>query len=679
MADSNLTKQALVELGLNSETAQRICVIAQSVDGRDDMLSAWRTVCESLLSPEMDFAAHKLVHDAIFGAWDNSDSPRPVWVPSGKVIENSNVFSLTKDPSFSKFQRRSVEDPEWFWAEMLERLKIQASNITTISDISANPETGYWLPDAEMNIASSCFLERNQSKPAIIRGRQNGEIETISIEQLKSRANRVAHAIEALGLPAGSPIAIDMPMTAESVEIYLGIVLAGSIVVSIADSFSPTEIRTRLEIAGAKAIFTQDFIIRGNKRIPLYSRVKEATDCIAVVLPAQDRVTIELVREDLSWEEFLSKGGNKGFSPSISKASTTTNILFSSGTTGTPKAIPWTQLTPIKAAADAWAHHDIHEGDVVAWPTNLGWMMGPWLIYASLLNGAAIAIFEGSPLGAEFTHFVEKAEVTMLGVVPSIVRAWKANGATDGVDWSKIKAFSSTGEASNPTEMHWLMSRAGYSPVIEYCGGTEIGGGYITGSVLQPQAAATFSTPAIGTGMYLLDENGTPATSGEVALCAPMLGSSERLLNADHHKIYFSGMSEGPNGETLRRHGDQINSVGGGYFRAMGRVDDTMNLGGIKISSAELERACGSVDGVKELAAVAVPQKGGGPSELVLAVVLTGDSKQTAGSLLRTFQLEIRRTLNPLFKVSRVELMTSLPRTASNKVMRRLIRDGVSQ
>jgi acetyl-CoA synthetase len=266
----------------------------------------------------------------------------------------------------------------------------------------------------------------------------------------------------------------------------------------------------------------------------------------------------------------------------------------------------------------------------------------------------------------------------MLGVVPSIVRSWRANGATDGVDWSSIKVFSSTGEASNPTEMHWLMSRANYRPVIEYCGGTEIGGGYITGSVLQPQAAATFSTPAIGTGIYLLDESGSPATSGEVALCAPMMGSSEHLLNADHHQIYFSGMAKGPNGETLRRHGDQINSLGGGYFRAMGRVDDTMNLGGIKVSSAELERACGAVKGIKELAAVAVQPADGGPSELVIAVVLTADTEHDTDSLRASFQQQIRSTLNPLFKVNRVVLMASLPRTASNKVMRRVIRGSLS-
>ena len=108
MTGSTLTERALIRFGINSQTAERICFIAQSVDGRDSMLAGWRTVCGSLLTPDIDFVAHQLVHDAIFGAWDNSYGPRPVWVPSDTVIESSNVFSLTKDPSFSEFQRRSV-------------------------------------------------------------------------------------------------------------------------------------------------------------------------------------------------------------------------------------------------------------------------------------------------------------------------------------------------------------------------------------------------------------------------------------------------------------------------------------------------------------------------------------------------------------------------------------------
>jgi acetyl-CoA synthetase len=345
--------------------------------------------------------------------------------------------------------------------------------------------------------------------------------------------------------------------------------------------------------------------------------------------------------------------------------------LFSSGTTGTPKAIPWSHITPIKSAADAWAHHDVRPGEVVAWPTNLGWMMGPWLIYASLLNGAAIGLFEGSPLGRSFGEFVRDAGVTMLGVVPSLVGAWRASGCMAGLDWSAIRCFSSTGEASNFDDMHWLTASAGYKPVIEYCGGTEIGGGYVCGSMAQAQLPAAFSTPAMGTDLTLLDESGQPASHGEVALAAPMFGASNCLLNADHHAVYFAGMPAGPSGAVLRRHGDQM-ACTEGFYQAQGRVDDTMNLGGIKISSAELERVCNRHPALRESAAIAVDPPGGGPSRLVIVAVL--EKAVERADLKAELQVAIRGELNPLFKIFDVTIADALPRTASNKVMRRVLR-----
>jgi acetyl-CoA synthetase len=219
-----------------------------------------------------------------------------------------------------------------------------------------------------------------------------------------------------------------------------------------------------------------------------------------------------------------------------------TNVLFSSGTTGEPKVIAWSHLTPIKAAMDGHLHHDIIPADVVAWPTNLGWMMGPWLIYASLINGATIALHDDAPLGAEFGGFVADAGVTMLGVVPSLVAAWRASGDMDEFDWSAVTRFSSTGEASNPDDMRWLMGLPGNVPVIEYCGGTEVGGGYVAGTMVQPAVPATFTTPAFGIDVRLLDDEGRPADEGEAFLVPPSIGLSVELLNRNHHEVYYEGL-----------------------------------------------------------------------------------------------------------------------------------------
>jgi acetyl-CoA synthetase len=292
------------------------------------------------------------------------------------------------------------------------------------------------------------------------------------------------------------------------------------------------------------------------------------------------------------------------------------------------------------------------------------------------MNGAAMALYEGTPGGAGFTRFVGDAGVTMLGLVPSLVRAWREAGAVDGADWSRIRAFSSTGEPSQREDALWLMSRARYrAPILEYCGGTEIGGGFITGSLLQPASPATFTTPALGLDFVILDGEGEPVAegdAGEVYLIPPSIGLSETLLNADHHQVYFAGCPAGPRGEVLRRHGDAIQRLPGGAFRARGRTDDTMNLGGVKVSSLEIEQVANDHRAVREAAAVAVQPGGEGPERLVLFVVAEGAVDR--GTLRDDLSRTIAQRLNPLFKVHDVVLVDELPRTASQKLVRRALR-----
>ncbi|KAM0885980.1 hypothetical protein ACQ4PT_029982 [Festuca glaucescens] len=476
-------------------SAVRTALGASTVGGP---AAAWAELSRGALRPELPFAVHRMLY---YGCYAGSPSTTPpAWTPDpeeatltnvGRVLEARGrelIGEAYKDPvtSFRDFHKFSNENPEAYWKLVFEEMGITFS------------------------VEPSCILRDSDAYPG-------GEW----------LPGLVANALDTLDLPKGSAIAIDMPMNVNAVVIYLAIVLAGYIVVSIADSFAAPAISTRLKISEAKAIFTQDCILRDDKELPLY----RADIYTAVEQPAYQ------------------------FS----------NILFSSGTTGEPKAIPWTHLTPLKAAADGWCHMDIRRGDVVAWPTNLGWMMGPWLVYASLLNGASMALYNGSPNSSGFAKFVQDAKVTMLGVVPSIVRTWKNTDCTAGFDWSTIRCFSSTGEASSVDDYLWLMGRACYKP---------------------PQDSAGI---------------------GELALDPTLFGSSTTLLNADHHEVYFSGMPHG-----MQKHGDEFERTAEGYYRAHGRADDTMNLGGIKVSSIEIERICNRVnDTILETAAIGVPPVGG--------------------------------------------------------------------
>ncbi|GER50673.1 acetyl-coenzyme A synthetase [Striga asiatica] len=572
----------------------------------------WRRIMgRKLLKPWDPHSIHQLLYYAVYSNYDESlHGPPPYWFPSLNQSKNTNLGRLMeshcpkllgasyRDPitSFKQFHQFSVQHPEAI------QFLVPPKCILDTSNESKNGVT--WLPGAVLNIADCClhssdYLKKHDDSLAIVwrnEGHDDENVEHMTLKELREQVMVVANALES-AFSRGDAIAIDMPMTNTAVIIYLAIVLSGLVVVSIADSFAPQEIATRLRVSKAKAIFTQDFILRGGRRFPLYSRVVEAGPDKIIVIPSTGKdVAVQLRNQDLSWKAFLESAyrlpRSNYYSPVYQPVDAITNILFSSGTTGEPKAIPWSQLSPIRCAADSWTHLDVNCGDIFCWPTNLGWVMGPILLYSCFLSGATLALYHGSPLGRGFGKFVQDAGVTILGTVPSLVKTWKSTRCMEGLDWTKIKTFASTGEASSIDDDLWLSSTSFYKPVIECCGGTELASSYIQGNLLQPQAFATFSSASMGSGFVILDENGIPYPDdepcvGEVGLLPLYMGATDRLLNADHDEVYFKGMPM-YKGRQLRRHGDIVKRSVGGYLMVQGRADDTMNLGGIKVGFVKI-------------------------------------------------------------------------------------------
>ena len=597
-----------------------------------------------------------------------------IWKPSKISIEQSNIFKMMQEHGFENyddFWKWSVTNKETFWEATIHNLGIEfAQNYASIVDISEGVENAKWLQNAKLNIVDACF--QNEDDSIAITFQEEGQnLQKITQKALLTLVNQIANGLVELGLKNGDNIAIDMPMTVEAVAIYLAGIKAGMPIVTIADSFTSNEIEVRLKITNPKVIFTQDILKRAEKELPLYSKVIEINAPKTIVFKTSKK-DIKLRSNDIYWGDFLSS--NTNFKTVIQQPDDIITILFSSGTTGEPKAIPWTHTTPIKCASDGYYHQDIHKNDVVCWPTNLGWMMGPWLVFASLINKATIALYYGPPMGEDFGKFVQNAHVTMLGVIPSFVKYWKSTKCMEQYNWDNIKCFSSTGEVSNPTEMEYLMQLANNKPVIEYCGGTEIGGGYVTSTVVQPNIASTFSTQALGGEFVLLNDSNEVSTKGELFLIPPIMGLSTSLINRNHFDVYYKDTPT-YKGKLLRRHGDALEQLENGYYKAQGRVDDAMNLGGIKVSSVQIESVLNKLDFIKESAAIAVEPKGGGPSLLVVFYV-ENVSELTDEEKLFQVKKSIGKQLNPLFKVSDLVKINVLPRTASNKVMRRKLREN---
>jgi acetyl-CoA synthetase len=667
----------LIEQGLDQSEAAQFAGRLGELWAEADPVVRWRRISQELLSSAIPFDVHYALFQRNY-ADHQATIPAPAWTPDPSDIERANLTSIMRalgHQEVAEFAGWAGADAGRFWGLMVERLGVRfVQRPECILDLSDGIEQPRWLPGARLNIAESCF---QHPQAAVLAADETGRERRVGIPELADLTARFAGALAGQGVGSGDAVALVLPLSIEAVAAFLGTIWAGATAVCIAESFAPAEIVRRAQIGRAKLVVTQDGLLRGGKRLALYEKLQAVDLPPMIVTRSAAGPGINLRDEDIWWDDFLA-GGQPMVEPVACRADDVTSLLFSSGTTADPKAIPWTHTTPIKCAADGFLYQDIHADDAVAWPTGMGWMMGPWLVYAGLINGATVALFDGHAATPAFAKFVARAGVTVLGVIPSLVAAWKTTGLWDEADWRGIRLFSSTGECSQPEHMLALSSRAGYRPVIEYCGGTELGGGYIATSVLRPWAPSHFNQPVIGLTLSLFDDEGQPSDRGEVFLAGPAMGLSTTLLGGDHHETYYADTPKDSEGRPLRRHGDSLEALGDGWYRILGRADDAMNLGGIKVSAVELERVLNQHPAVSETAAVAVAAPSGGPARLVVFAVPGGDSNgepMKPSTLRSELQQLIRQELNPLFQISEADWIDALPRTASNKVMRRHLRE----
>ncbi|XP_010497106.1 PREDICTED: probable acyl-activating enzyme 17, peroxisomal [Camelina sativa] len=323
----SITKSNIEALGISGDVSEKLLKdLHEILRCSATPVETWVQVSRRILHPDLPFSFHQMLY---YGCYKDFGPDPPAWIPDPKVASSTNVGKLLKrrgkvllgddykNPvsSFSTFQEFSVSHPEVYWKIVLDELNIVfsvAPKCILEKDTSGVNPGGNWLPGAYLNPARNCLTHgfKRRLDDVVIRWRDEGSddlpVNTMTLLELRSHVWLVAHALSALDLEDESAIAVDMPMNVESVIIYLAIVLAGHVVVSIADSFSPREISTRLKISKAKAIFTQDVIIRGDKSIPLYRRVVDAEAPLAIVVPARgSNYRTQLREKDLSWNKFL--------------------------------------------------------------------------------------------------------------------------------------------------------------------------------------------------------------------------------------------------------------------------------------------------------------------------------------------------------------------------------------
>jgi acetyl-CoA synthetase len=603
-----------------------------------------------------------------------------VWNPSKYPLKsNLSLWMDAQHMTYPEFYKWSIQNKALFWEGIVQKIPLQMHHhYSTIIKESNNPDETIWLEGAQFNIVESCLQAAPNQTAIYFQSEQSTIIDTLSYKELQQKIITYAAGLRANGFKPKDRIICYIPFSIEAIASYLACIYVGIEPVLVSDSFSAAELKKRIDIIDAKAIITTDYYWYADKQIQLLNKVIDANPKQIILLSTdiKEAYFIRSNTRDILLSDLQLK--NKSVDPYYHFSSDTISILFSSGTTKEPKAIPWLATTPLKCAADGLLLQDIHEGDVVSWTSGMGWMMAPWLIFASLLNKASIAIYSGAYSKKDFIEFTIKTNVTVLGTIPSVIKSWRAQNFDRISNWN-VRVFSSTGEPSDLEDALYLMYMNGFkAPIIEYCGGTEIGGGYISSAVVLPNALAHFNTPAPGSQFVLLDEHKNcveTSGNGEVFIVPPTIGLSQQLLNKNHFEEYYSHTPTIDGLEIVRKHGDgfHVQTIDGiTYYKSIGRTDDSMNLGGIKISSIEIESVINKHPNVIESAAIGIQDNNGGPEKL--ALFIRPNSDLDISSLQKELQKMIQIELNPLFKIATIRFKETFPRTASNKLMRKELR-----
>ncbi|MFT6836412.1 MAG: acetyl-CoA synthetase, partial [Francisellaceae bacterium] len=260
--------------GLSSQEAKEIISILNCNESQE---KKWQKVSKNFLKTNIPFKTHEKLYQNIYQSCDNHYMSIPSEVDIKKSFLGAwmEKLNITNIPDFHKWSRSNKES---FWKTAIDALNIPFAQIPSeIVDLSNGACHPKWLPNAEYNVVDAC-LSAGPNKIAIVFADENGKTDSWTYRKLTKVTNQVANSLQDIGIKIGDRVAIDMMMTAESVAIYLGVIKAGAEVVSIADSFAVNEIKIRLETSDTKIIFTQDYIDRAGKKIPMYDKVKQSTN-----------------------------------------------------------------------------------------------------------------------------------------------------------------------------------------------------------------------------------------------------------------------------------------------------------------------------------------------------------------------------------------------------------------
>ncbi|MGI9437762.1 MAG: acetate--CoA ligase [Geminicoccaceae bacterium] len=593
------------------------------------------------------------------------------------------------DAAYLAMYKRSVDEPEAFWADQAKRLD-WTTFPTKIKDVDyADGAKIRWYEDGVLNVSYNCVdrhLAKRGDQTAILwEGDEPDQDQAITYRQLHDKVCRLANVMKDLGVEKGDRVTLYMPMIPEAAYAMLACARIGAVHSIVFGGFSPDSLADRINGCDSKLVITTDGGKRAGRNVPLKpntdAALKKCPDDVQVLMFSYAGVDVDRVDGRDFDAGALMDAASPDCPPEPMNAEDPLFILYTSGSTGQPKGVLHTTGGYLVYASMTHQYvFDYQDGDVYWCTADVGWVTGhSYIVYGPLANGAVTLMFEGVPNypdASRFWQVVDKHKVNIFYTAPTAIRALMRLGEEPVKKTSRasLRVLGSVGEPINPEAWMWYYNVVGDGrcPIVDTWWQTETGGILITplpgATDLKPGSA---TRPFFGIKPALVDNDGKlleGAVEGNLIITDSWPGQM-RTVYGDHERFIQTYFSTFPGqyftGDGARRDED-------GYWWITGRVDDVINVSGHRMGTAEVESALVAHPSVSEAAVVGYPHdiKGQG---IYCYVTLTA-GKEPSEELRAELRNWVRKEIGPIASPDLLQWAPGLPKTRSGKIMRRILR-----